>query len=291
MGVRTLEKNRTVAASPPVGKPRRNPLAAGIILAQACNAGPHLPLIVLKSGLFTLMHSSSPKLLLPFMLALSAAPAVAQLTNGDFSAGLAAWNSIGDVGIRADGAFLTTANAGGIDNDASLNFTGNSAVPGAFIETTLFFPAGALDPDNAGGILAIEGSLLYRDFTVQAGQILRFDYIFYSNELSADFAFVLFDALRTDLESQPRLAPADYGYDYATGAKFFSSAPASETRTVRLAIGIIDIGDENGASALRVDNITLTAVPEPASFATLAGLTALALTAGRRRQNRRRAAP
>lgn len=214
-------------------------------------------------------------------LAVSAAP----LTNGDFTTDLAGWTTLGDVGRRDAAAFLTTAATSG-DDDLGIpfNISGQSPVFASSIEDALGFPAGSLDPDTDNGNFAQEGSLLYRDISVQAGDVLSFTYNFFSNEASNDYAFVLFDALRFQLTDLPRFATTDYGYAFTTGTQTFTSAPVAETRIVSLAIGIIDTGDFNGTSALLVDNISVSAIPEPSAFASLAGLATLGLAATRRRR-------
>ncbi len=208
------------------------------------------------------------------------------IPNGDFSTDLAGWNSIGDVGRRDDAAFLTTAAPSGDDDMGSLfNVSGQQPDFASAIEATLGFPAGSLDPDADGGIFAQEGSLLYRDIFVPAGGVLTFTYNFLSNDATNDVAFVLFDALRYELHDLPRFATTDYGYAFTTGTQTFTSAPAAETRVVSLAIGVIDTDDFNGTSALIVDNVSISAIPEPSSFAALAGLATLGLAATRRRRS------
>lgn len=215
-----------------------------------------------------------------------AASAHASLPNGDFAANLTGWSTLGDVGIRDGAAFLTSAATSGDDDlGTPFNVSGTEPVFASALEDALAFPVGALDPDADGDVFAQEGSLLYRDITVQAGDVLSFTYNFFSNDAANDFAFVLFDALRFQLTDLPRFGTTDHGYAFTTGTQTFTSAPATESRVVSLAFGVVDTLDFNGTSALLVDNVTITtAIPEPASFATLAGLATLALASSRRRR-------
>lgn len=228
------------------------------------------------------MHTSLRLLTVSVALA---ATAGASVTNGDFTANLTDWSTLGDVGIRDGAAFLTTAATSGDDDlGTPFNFSGQEPVFASTIEDTLSFPAGSLDPDVDGGVFAQEGSLLYRNLSLQAGDVLSFTYNFFSNDAANDYAFVLFDALRLEVTDLPRFATTDYGYAFTTGTQTFTSAPAAETRVVSLAIGIVETTDFSGTSALLVDNVSVTAIPEPSSFAALAGLATLGLAASRRRR-------
>lgn len=220
--------------------------------------------------------------------ALSAASAQAQITNGDFSAGLTGWSSLGDVATRDGGAYLTNA-ALAFDDDemgeGALNFSGTEVVPASDIEMTLSFPAGEFDPDTEGGTFALEGSLLYRDIVVQAGDVLSFSWSYFTNDEINDYAFVLFDALSFDLTSGMSYSQTtEYGYSFTTGTQIFMSAPASESRTVTFAVGVIDTSDFGSSSALMIDNVSIAPIPEPSAFAALAGLVGLGFAASRRRR-------
>jgi hypothetical protein len=228
------------------------------------------------------------RLALVLAASLVSASAHAQITNGGFATDLAGWSSAGDVAHRDGTAFLTTASLAGDDDGfgpAAFNFSGSEVVSSGDIEALLSFPAGALDPDAGAGVFAFEGSLLYRNVSVQAGDVLSFYWNFYSNDAANDYAFVLFDALTFNLtDGLTRSATGDYGFSLTTGAGTFTSAPASETRTISFAVGILDTGDFNASSALAIDNVTLTAIPEPSTYAALAGLAVLGLAASRRRR-------
>jgi len=225
---------------------------------------------------------------LALLLALVSATAHAQITNGTFATDLTDWSSSGDVAVRDSAAYLTTASLAGDDDglgEGFFNFSGSETVSSGDIESLLSFPEGALDPDTDNGVFAFEGSVLYRNIAVQAGDVLSFDFTFLTNDASNDFAFVLFDANTYILtDGLTRSATTDYGYSLSTGAQTFTSAPATETRTISFAVGVIDTSDFNTSSALSIDNVTLTAIPEPSSFAALAGLAGLALAATRRRR-------
>ena len=98
------------------------------------------------------------------MLALSTAlllgafianPAKAAVINGDFSAGLTGWDSLGDVAVSAGEARLSTASLDVDDFPAAagaFNQSGNAAAPvgqPGGVETFAGLPLGQLDPDPA----------------------------------------------------------------------------------------------------------------------------------------------
>lgn len=210
--------------------------------------------------------------------------------NGDFAAGLDGWQTLGDVAV-ADGAALLT--------NASLDFADDyPAVAGAFnLSGTSAGLVGEADgvEDFAGlnlgeldlGDYAYEGSVLKQTFTAQAGDTLSFDWRLFSNEGTAgyqDFAFVAIDGVVSSLATaaDAGLASAQFSWESGPGSFSFSFA-SSGAHT--LALGVVDLGDYNVSSALRVDNVVLTPVPEPETWSMLLIGLGLILMAIRRHHN------
>lgn len=238
---------------------------------------------------------------------LGVAPALAQgtnLTNGDFgtpTASLTAWTTEGDVMVTGSKnvAALTTASAGN-DDDAPLpagfnNNSGTAAVDFFYAADLAGVSLAALDAAGAGPGETYEGSAIRQDFYATAGDKLTisFDWAFLSvDQTFADFAFVsingsvvkFVDAFSAPAASHFNntfgdLNDVTWGW---TGADY--TYTATSDGQVSLVIGVVDIGDASGTSELRVDNIAVSAVPEPATYAML--LAGLALMGGiaRRRQ-------
>jgi hypothetical protein len=216
-----------------------------------------------------------------------AAPAFAQFANGSFASDLGDWNVSGDVAVRDGAAFLTTAAlAGGDDLSGSYNFSGNE-VTASFpdLESLLGLGAGALDPAPLNFVYASEGSALFQSVSVQAGDVLGFDWTFLSNDDGgADYAFLVIDGAVFDLSTGSSLTSGTtYSYGFTTGPQLFQSTPFASAGTVTIGFGVVDVIDGFSTSALIIDNVALAPIPEPSAFAALAGLGAHAQAAPRRR--------
>ena len=222
------------------------------------------------------------------LLSVLAAPAFAQINNGDFSSALSAWSTSGDASVRDGAGFVT--NAAFSEDDDNLgagfyNFSGTEVAFASNLESSLGLANDTLSPDVNGGIFAFEGSALYQTVTIQAGDILSFDWTFLNNDAAGpDYAFVVIDGTVFNLLTGSTLsAGSTYGYGFSTGAETFQSTPFASIGTVTIGLGVVDVGDFVASSALSFDNVALTAIPEPSAFAALAGLATLALAASRRR--------
>lgn len=204
------------------------------------------------------------------------------VTNGDFSVSLAGWDAAGDVSVQSGAALLTTA-YDGTDDDTlgSFNFSGFAAVDAPVIESAAGLASGALGN-------AWDGSLIKQTFTVNAGDTLSFQWNFLSNEPVLgnlpDFGFVVIDGTVTQLGgvAQATVTPGLNGFAAQTGWNTFSQTFAN-AGTVTLALGVVDADDVVTTSALMVDQVTLSAVPEPGALVLLgAGLVASGWTRRRR---------
>lgn len=229
-------------------------------------------------------------LLLALGLALPAAQAAP--LNGSFEAGLSGWTVLGDAlalasPLATEGsqiAWIGNASASLVDDApqaaGALNLSGLEPLavgqPGG-LEEGLGLKIGALDPDPANFIFAIEGSALLQDFVTLAPTVLHFDWVIDSadplaGQADGDQAFVLINGVLSTLGGP--------------GSGSFSTVLGAGNH--RLAFGVIDVLDPLGSTRLGIDAVRLAApVPEPKSWALMAaGLAAIGFTAQRR--NRRR---
>lgn len=228
------------------------------------------------------------------------APALAQGTtfqNGSFDAGQTGWTLWGDAQIRTTGsktAVLSTATTA-YEDDAPLpaGFNNNSGVsPVNFYEAPSI--AGLLPTALDIGGYAIEASAISQDFFATAGDTLsiKFDWAFLSTEsINPDFAFIAINdtvVKFTDAFTLPNVSTFNNTFgDFNDVAWGWSNASFSYTANasgaVRLVLGVVDLNDDLSTSELRLDNISVSAVPEPETIAMLlAGLGVIGAAARRR---------
>lgn len=217
--------------------------------------------------------------------ALATVPALA-LTNGDFSGGTAGWSTAGDVSAAYSELILSTATAD-LEDDAPLaagllNVSGTSALDnwlGGLDD------AAGVAPGLLGNGAAYEGSAAWQSFAVQAGDRLSLRYkLQTADALFADLAFVAFGGQAYTLATGDQaVLPTSAAHHLGETGWLTWSHTFTEAGTVRLALGVADIGDASGTSTLRVDGVQVTPVPEPQALAMmLAGLGVMALLRRRR---------
>jgi len=204
------------------------------------------------------------------------APAFALVNNGSFTDGLTGWQTIGDVSVQgvAKRATLTNAYMDG-DIEEFFNHSGVSAVD---VNDLAPF-AGVNVPDLDVGGIAYEGSAMKQVLNVAAGDLLSLDFWFGLTSQDTgvegfnDLAFVAIDGQVVQTFTLGLLpSVGQFSYQFLTGGP------------VTLAFGIVDINDVSGVSEFRLDNISVTAVPEPETIAMLlAGLGVIGATVRRRR--------
>lgn len=220
--------------------------------------------------------------------ALLPSAASASLANGSFNQGLTGWTTLGDVAVQGHTLVLTTASAI-FEDDAPLaagyfNVSGQEAggigIPGG-LEDFVGVPLGSLDPDPIEHTVALyEGSAVRQSVWVNAGDTLSFRW----NLLTADQDMP--DAALLFLGSQApvTLTTADMALDETdlladgqisvrqTGYQLYSHT-FTQAGTVMLAWAVADHGDYIGSSQLMLQDIAVTAVPEPGTVTmVLAGL-------------------
>ncbi|MCY7306123.1 MAG: PEP-CTERM sorting domain-containing protein [Rhodoferax sp.] len=222
--------------------------------------------------------------------------------DGSFETGLAGWTSTGDVSLRSLGpaapsqgflyVLLTSASKTSQDDfpvaAGVFNFSGTAAADVAVLQLQLGVAPGALDPDPVNFVSALEGSIIQRSLVVQAGSTLSFDWNFLTNESGPaplpDYAFVSINGNLTRLADTASVLQPSSFFTLATGYQTTSIVFASDA-TVVLGFGVVDVSDFTVTSALAIDNIQITPVPEPQTYALLlVGLATLGALVRKRRR-------
>ncbi|WP_430435399.1 PEP-CTERM sorting domain-containing protein [Methyloversatilis sp.] len=234
-------------------------------------------------------HALVRSLMTAGLVLVSGAASAAAFSDG-FEGDLNGWSTAGDVSNQG-GYILTTASLTEVDDDplpaGVFNFSGITAVEVGVadgLESRIGLAPGALD--TADGF-AYEGSAMWRELTVSAGDTLRFDWLFATSEPYVDplpdYAFLLVgdQVIRIADESDapfPPTTPLRRESNLFTFEYVFTQSGA-----VRLGFGIVDVGDYTATSALAIDNLSITPVPEPSGWALLLGGLGVIVTSARRR--------
>ena len=211
----------------------------------------------------------------------------AQVLNGNFSSGLTAWTTVGDAGIVSGAARVTTASFD-FDDDfpavaGAFNISGiNAASGGGVLEAALGLGSTGLDVSVSD--VAYEGSAIMQTFNVNAGDTLSFNYKFLTNEGSfLDYAFYTINGVKFNLAQVANATNVSSPFQFETGLLTGNHLFAA-SGSVTLGFGVVDIGDFSATSALEIDNVTITPIPEPATTAALMTAGIFGLTVLRRRR-------
>lgn len=203
---------------------------------------------------------------------------------------LTTWEKLGDVNvIDANEANLSTD--GLFDDDFDLgagngdfNFSGDPAAIVGFgqsLESFLNIEASLLDVEG----IAYEGSAIKTTVTVNQGDILKFDWQFFTNETSSllaeglhpfnDYGFILVNGEIQKLADFQQATTDSSLFNKETELGSFEYAFATGG-TYTIALGVIDVDDFSITSALSVKNVHVqtvpVSVPEPSTRMGLAAM-------------------
>jgi hypothetical protein len=194
---------------------------------------------------------------------LGASPSQAAVINGNFDNDLTGWGAKGSANIVDGKAFLSAFG----DSDTN-------------IETFLGLGAGALDALN--GSNATNGSAIKQTITVNAGDILSFDWQFQGQDYLPynDFSFFSISSLASKLADIK--AVGSFGQKLSQTSYTFQSAG-----TYTIGFGVFNALDTAASSTLAIDNVKLsstTSVPEPASIVGILAIGATGTTSALKRK-------
>jgi len=203
----------------------------------------------------------------------------------------------------APGGVLATTAAAAFEDDlpfaaGGTNMTGSEPyAAGLLLETAFGLAPGALDP-NPPVLSAYEGSGFTRLLSVSAGDRLNFNWQFLTLEdTGADYAFAAIDGMVIRLggaEVATTLQPVVPNGGSVPETLFWAppgwqsgEVVFARSGTVQIGFGVVDVGDFSVTSAVAVDSVMLTPVPEPAEWIILLAGLGAAGAASRRRAARR----
>lgn len=140
-----------------------------------------------------------------------------------------------------------------------------------------------LDQLNLNDQEVFEGTAIKTTLNVKAGDTLRFDWNFLTNEYGNDYYDFAFVVISQRIEQLADANSAIYkfnGFDYDNQTTFETfSYLFVQPGTYTLGIGVVNVNDGAGDSAVLVDNVALlsspdptTSIPEPTSVLGLLGL-------------------
>ena len=196
--------------------------------------------------------------------------ASASVMNGGFEDGtFTEWKTLGTASVESTWAGLAPTEG----NCHALLQTAGSFALGAFeLETYLDLDTGTFDKiaqmgDGTG--TATEGSVITREFTVEAGDTLSFDWNFLTNEgaddsPARDLSFIMIGDESPTWLAHATDAVVESATSFAseTGYQSFSHT-FSEAGTFEIILGVIDVDGSDGDSALFIDAFDFTSILIP----------------------------
>ncbi len=220
----------------------------------------------------------------------------AVVNNGSFeNQGFTSWSTAGNTAVQGALGGIPPISVPNGSNQAVLNSGDGSgadaSIPAAALETFLDLGAGGL---SGVGPVAFRGSAIKQSLTsVSVGDILTFSWNFLTNEATPspqnDFSF--FSVSRVGGGPTAQLLANTNSNFTAINASTFAEQTGYQQRSFTftvagdytLGFGVVNT-DPFASSALLVDNVSITAVPEPTCLASLMVLGGTVLTLRRRRK-------
>ena len=185
------------------------------------------------------------------------------IENGGFETGdFRDWNTIGDTSIETDDLGIFPSEG----TYQALITNGYSDAGGSVIDSDLeeFLDLAPGSLDNLVDGDATEGSFIKQTFTVEAGDVVSFDWNFLTNEAtpSVDFndtAFLTVNGFTFELaDTGANFVNADnvdeFGEQTGTQNLAFTIANAG---TYTIGFGVVDVGDDIVDSGLAIDNVAV----------------------------------
>ena len=185
------------------------------------------------------------------------------IENGSFETGdFKNWNTIGDTSIEADalGIFPTDGTY------QALITSGYSDAGGSVADSDLeeFLDLAPSSLDGLVGGDATEGSFIKQTFTVEAGDVVSFDWNFLTNEATPDSTFndtsfltvngFTFELADTGANFVDANGVNEFAEQTGTQNLAFSIATAG---TYTIGFGVVDVGDGTVDSGLAIDNVAI----------------------------------
>ncbi len=193
------------------------------------------------------------------------------------------WSVAGDASALDDNTLLLTTAFDASDDVGASAVVGAGAIAAQQprgVEELAGLAIGALDTTIDGVVhQAMEGSVASRTLWFQAGDTLSFRWQLLSNEdpLTGlpDLAFVtlggqLIELGTANIANQAGSAGFQHGSGWQTFTHTFTDTGPVALANIALAFGVVDRGDNSVSSALAVQGVTVTPVPEPTTWGLLA---------------------
>lgn len=185
------------------------------------------------------------------------------IENGSFETGdFAGWSTIGDTSIETDSLGIFPTDGANQALISSGDSDAGGSVEDSDLEEFLDLVPGTLDA--LSGSDAFEGSAIKQTFTVEAGDVVSFDWNFLTNEGTPsdtfnDTAFLNVNGFTFEL--------ADTGSTFVDAAGVDEFSEQTDTQTLTFAIanagtytigfGVVDVGDAVVDSGLAIDNVAI----------------------------------
>lgn len=193
------------------------------------------------------------------------------------------WSVAGDVSAPDDHTLLLTTAFNASDDAGASVVVGSGAIAAQQwrgVEELAGLAIGALDTAVDGVVQqATEGSVVSRMLWFQKGDTLSFRWQLLSNEdpLSGlpDLAFVSIGGQLVELGT-PQIANLqgasgfEHGSGWQTFTHTFTDTGPVALANIELAFGVVDRGDTTVSSALAIQGVVVTAVPEPMTWGLMA---------------------